>query len=200
MLPTMKQQRLQSRLTNFQHSWLNKRSMSFCVTTEMWWPVYIEDKGLFCLLCKKHDMSNPQNKSKVFNKKPCKRFRPEEFQGHCCMWQVMNAVSAEMLQRVPVFQRTLDKRERVAEDVLLKVFTAAYWIMKEELPNHKIKSHVSPWAYMYSCLAADKKNPPTSVYVKWKPIILVSQNVVVFFNKDVIIIKPFLMNIALFWH
>ena len=66
MLPTMKQQRLQSI-----RSWLNKRSMSFCVTTEMWWPVYIEDKGLFCLLCKKHDTSNPQNRSKVFNKEPC---------------------------------------------------------------------------------------------------------------------------------
>ena len=28
----------------------------------------------------------------------------------------------------------------MAEDVLVKVFTAAYWLMKEELPNHKIKS------------------------------------------------------------
>ena len=43
----------------------------------------------------------------------------------------MNVVSAEMLQGDSVFQRTLDERERVAEDVLLKVFTTAYWIMKE---------------------------------------------------------------------
>ena len=56
----------------------------------------------------------------------------------------MNAVSAEMPQRVSVVQRTLDQRERVAEDVLLKVFPAASWIMKEELPNHKIKSLVTP--------------------------------------------------------
>ncbi|CAH3179840.1 unnamed protein product [Porites lobata] len=53
-------------------SWLNKRSMSFCVTTEMWWPVYVEGEGLFYLLCKKHDTSNPQNETKVFNKEPCK--------------------------------------------------------------------------------------------------------------------------------
>ena len=45
--------------------------MSFCVKTEMWWPVYVEDEGLFCLLCKRHDMSNTQNKSKVFNEEPC---------------------------------------------------------------------------------------------------------------------------------
>ena len=93
---------------------------------------------------------NPQNKSKVFNKEPCKQFRPEEFEDHCRTSQHMNVVSAEMLQGDSVFQRTLDEWERVAEDVLLKVFTAAYWIMKEELPNNKIKSHVSPWAYMHS--------------------------------------------------
>ena len=45
-----------------------------------------------------------------------------------------------MLQRVSCFQKMLDERERVAEDVLLKVFTAGYWLMKEELPNLKIKS------------------------------------------------------------
>ena len=33
----------------------------------------------------------------------------------------MNAVSAEMLQRVSVFQRTLDEREIVTEEVLLKM-------------------------------------------------------------------------------
>ena len=115
----------------FQHSWLNKRSMLFSVKTEMWWPVYVEGEGLFCLLCKRHDMSNPQNKSKVFNKEPCKRFRPEEFEDHCRTSQQMNTVSAEMLQRVSVFQRTLDELEIVTEDVLLKVFTAAYCIMKK---------------------------------------------------------------------
>ena len=98
----------------FQHSWLNKRSLSFCVTTEMWWPVYVEGEGLFCL---KNDTSNPQNKSKVFNKEPCKRFRPEEFEDPCRTLQHMNVVSGEMLQRVSGFQRALDKRERVAEDV-----------------------------------------------------------------------------------
>ncbi|XP_078370311.1 E3 SUMO-protein ligase KIAA1586-like [Oculina patagonica] len=45
-----------------------------------------------------------------------------------------------MLQRVSCFQKTLDERGRVAEDVLVKVFTAVYWLMKEELSNNKIKS------------------------------------------------------------
>ena len=96
----------------------------------MWWPVYVEGEGLFCLLAQK-TRHNPQNKSKVFNKEPCKQFRPEEFEDHCRTSQHMNVVSAEMLQGDSVFQRTLDERERVAEDVLLKVFATAYWIMKE---------------------------------------------------------------------
>ena len=73
---------------------------------------HVEGEGLFCLLCKKHDTSNPQNKSKVFNKDPCKRFRPEKFEDHCRTSQHMNPVSAEMLQKVSVFQRTLDERRR----------------------------------------------------------------------------------------
>ena len=114
----------------FQYSRLNKRSMSFCVTTEMWWPVYVEGEGLICLLCKKHDTSNPQNKSKAFNKEPCKRFRPEEFEDHCHTSQHMNAVSAEMLQRVSVFQRTVDERERVAEDVRIGSWKKSYLITR----------------------------------------------------------------------
>ena len=99
----------------------------------------MEGEGLYCLLCKKLDTFNPQNKSKIFNKEPCKRFRPEA-PDHLQTTQHKNAVAAEMLQRVSCFQKTLDERERVAEDVLVKVFTAGYWLMKEELPNHKIES------------------------------------------------------------
>ena len=76
----------------------------------MWRPVYVEGEGLFCLLCKKHDTSNPQNKLKVFNKEPCKRFRLGEFEDQCRKSQHMNAVSAEMLQRDSLFQRTGNSR------------------------------------------------------------------------------------------
>ena len=114
----MKQNSFQNKATNFSTAgWLQKRSLSFCVTTEMWWPVYVEGEGLYCLLCKKHDTFNPQNKSKIFNKEPCKRFRPEALADHLQTAQHKNAVAAEMLQRVSSFQKTLDERERVAEGV-----------------------------------------------------------------------------------
>ena len=133
-------QQLSKQSSKFQHSWLFKTSLSFCLTTKIWWPVYLEGEGLCCLLCRKHDTFNPQNKSKMFNKEPCKRFCLEVLSDHLQTIQHKNAVSAETLLRVSCFQKTLDERERVAEDVLVKVFTATYWLMKEELPNHKIKS------------------------------------------------------------
>ena len=98
----------------FQHSWLQEISLSFCVTTEMWWPVYVAGEGPYCLLCKKQDTFNPQNKSKIFNKEPCKRFRLEALADHLQTAQHKNAGAAEMLQRVSCFQKTLDQCERVA--------------------------------------------------------------------------------------
>ena len=119
-----KAEQLSKQSYTFQHSWLQKRSLSFCVTTEIWWPVHKEGEGLYCLLCKKHDTFNPQNKSKISNKEPCKRFRPEALADHLQTTQHKNAVAAEMLQRVSCFQKTLAERERVAEDVLVEVFTS----------------------------------------------------------------------------
>lgn len=88
--------------------------------------MYVEGEGLYCLLCKKHDTFNPLNKSKNSNNEPYKQFRPEALAEHLQTTQHKNAVAAEMLQRVSCFQKTLDERERVAEDLLVKVFTAAY--------------------------------------------------------------------------
>ena len=83
--------------------------MSFCVTTEMLWPVML--KARVCSACcakKKHDTSNPQNKSKVFNKEPYKRFRPEEFEDHYRASQHMNSAFHKLLlQKRALFREVL---------------------------------------------------------------------------------------------
>ena len=65
----------------FQHSWLSDKK-SFCEKTDVWWAVYVEGRGLYCLLCSKHDTSNVQNKKKIFNEEPSTRFRPEALSDH----------------------------------------------------------------------------------------------------------------------
>ena len=123
----------------FQHSWLSDKK-SFCEKTDVWWAVYVEGRGLYCLLCSKHDTSNVQNKKKIFNEEPSTRFRPEALSDHVVTQQHKDAVSTELCQRVSCFQKQLDDRARVKDDVLIKVFTTIYWLMKEEIANKKVLS------------------------------------------------------------
>ena len=136
----MKQNSFQNKATNLStagcrkdpsHSLLLRRCGGLC----MWYA-----KAFIACCAKKHDIFNPQKKSRIFNKEPYKRFSPEALSDHLQITQHQNAVAAEMLQRVSCFQKMLDEHERVAKDVLVNMFTAGYWLMKVELPNHKIKS------------------------------------------------------------
>lgn len=53
----------------FQHQWILDKN-SFCKKTGLNWLVYVEGRGMFCLLCRKHDATNLQNKSTKFNTEP----------------------------------------------------------------------------------------------------------------------------------
>ncbi|WAR15709.1 hypothetical protein MAR_005814 [Mya arenaria] len=122
-----------------QHCWLDKK-VSYCNKTGVWWAIYVEGDGLYCLLCRKHDCFNPQNKSKAFNKVASTRYRVEALTDHVQTQQHKNAVTTELLQRVSCFQKEIDQREEVEDTVLSKVFKALYWVVKEEIPNIKANS------------------------------------------------------------
>ena len=122
----------------FQHSWLSDKK-SFCEKTDVWWAVYVEGRCLYCLLCSKHDTSNVQNK-KIFNEEPKTHSRPEALSDHVVTQQHKYTVTTELCQRVSCFQKQLDDRDRVKDDVLIKVFTTTYWLMKEEIANKKVLS------------------------------------------------------------
>ena len=107
----------------FKHSWLMD-TKSYCNQTEVWWPVFVEGQGLYCLLCTKQDTENPQNKKKIFNEEPSTRFRPEALSDHIGTKQHRDAVTTELTQRVSCFQKQLDHQENVKDDALVKVFTS----------------------------------------------------------------------------
>lgn len=46
----------------FKHSILMDKTTSFSQDTGLWWLVYIEQEGMYCLLCKKHNNLNPNNR------------------------------------------------------------------------------------------------------------------------------------------
>lgn len=95
-----------------QHSWLENKKMSYCETTNLWWAIFSEGEGLYCYLCRKHDTMNTQNKTKIFNKDPSKRIRPEAFTDHCKTVQHQNAISSEMLQKSLFFKGKYRKERR----------------------------------------------------------------------------------------
>ena len=59
----------------FQHKWLFEESLAFSKETGMWWLLYVEGQGMFCLLCRIHNTKNPFNKDSKFNSEPSVRFK-----------------------------------------------------------------------------------------------------------------------------
>ena len=92
---------------------------------------------MFCIICRKHDTINPQNKSKKFNTEPSARFKRKTVEEHASHQQHLAAVEAELLSRVSVFQHQVSYREQVRESVDYNAFLSLYWVAKKELANCK---------------------------------------------------------------
>lgn len=95
---------------------------------------------MFCLLCRKHDATNLQNKSKKFNTEPAARFKCKSIEEHLTSQQQKAAISAEHLSCISVFPKEFEEREKSKEDVYFNAFLALYWIAKEEIVNRKFTS------------------------------------------------------------
>ena len=135
-LRTDEKQRLSSKKDKFQHEWLFEANV-FCEKTGLPWLVFVEGEGMYCLICKKHKLSNQQNKSDIFNEKPSIRYKTTAINEHAQTQKHSAAISCEMINRVSVFQRELDERQKVNDTVLFKVFYSIYWPAKEGIANRK---------------------------------------------------------------
>ena len=91
--------RFDGKKDKFSHKWLEERGLSFCEVTEVWWLVYVEGKGMFCLLCRQNDEHNILNKWKVFNKDPSVRFKKSAVDKHRHSAQHKRAVQREMIMQ-----------------------------------------------------------------------------------------------------
>ena len=121
----------------FQHQWISDNSLSYCEKNSYHRLLFQEGKGMFCIICRKHDTINPQNKSKKFNTEPSVRFKWKTVEELASHQQHLAAVEAELLSRVSVFQHQVSYREQVRESVYYNAFLSLYWVAKEELANCK---------------------------------------------------------------
>ena len=129
---------LRSLKAKFSHSWVSTKDLSFDKTSGLWWLVYEENKGMFCLLCRKHNLKSSRSKSDVWNTTPSVRLGREAVQDHLTTTQHKEAIKLEMMQRVSTFQKQVNEKYEVNEKMLEKTFTAIYWLAKEEISNQKL--------------------------------------------------------------
>ena len=135
-LRTGEKQRLSSKKDKFQHEWLFDANV-FCEKTGLRWLVFVEGEGIYCLICKKYKSINQQNKSDIFNEKPSVRYKTTAINEHAQSQKHSAAITCEMMNRVSVFQKELDMRQKVNDTVLYKVFYSIYWLAKEGIANKK---------------------------------------------------------------
>ena len=113
----------------FKHSWLNSKN---------WWLCFVENDGMFCLVCKKHQMKHPQNQRSVFASTPSVRFKIDSLNTHVQSKLHIAALQNELLQQVSVFHQEVIKKTEVNNTVLNQVFSSAYFLMKEFVANKKL--------------------------------------------------------------
>ena len=95
----------------FQHQWLFKKETSFCSQTGIWCLVYVENEGMYCLLCRKHKSKSAQNRSETFSNGPSTRFKWNAVTKHMSSTKHKTTVKNELLNRVSHFQKQVDEKE-----------------------------------------------------------------------------------------
>ena len=122
----------------FDHKWIMGKQLSYCHSTGIWDVIYVEGQGLFCLLCKKFNVKNPQNKFAIFADEPSCRFRKSTIKDHKKSTKPAGARNAELLNRTSVFQKKLDHISAVDTDILYQSFYSFYYLARELIANKKI--------------------------------------------------------------
>ena len=139
-LRTGEKQRLSSKKDKFQHERLFDANV-FCEKTGLRWLVFVEGEGMYCPICKNTNLRiNKLNKSDIFNETPSVRYKTTAINEHVQSQKHSAAITCEMMNRVSVFQKELDERQKVNDTVLYKVFYSINWLAKEGIANKKAAS------------------------------------------------------------
>lgn len=61
----------------FNHSLIFDKNLAYVSKTQLWWLVFVEGEGQYCLVCKKFDSKNPPNKKEFFSAEPSTRLKKD---------------------------------------------------------------------------------------------------------------------------
>lgn len=126
IVSTTNQETISKNKHRFKHSILMDKTTSFSQDTGLWWLVYIEQEGMYCLLCKKHNNLNPNNKD-IFCKKPGLRYRKEAIQDHSKSKVHKAAELEENIQSISIPERGKNMHQKY---FLLHLLRCIGWLKK----------------------------------------------------------------------
>ena len=109
----------------FNHGWVEN--------IDNWWLCHVEGEGMFCIICKKHRVTNPQNKTDKFSGVASDRFKSDAIETHRKSGRHRSALEAEMIARMSIFHKEFVEKKETE----ISVLETAYFLMKEYLPNRK---------------------------------------------------------------
>ena len=124
--------------TKFQHKWLFDPTVAKCSYTGIWCLTNIDGLGMSCAVCQMSNASQLKNDSKVWNSGLNVRYETETVQGHlvCTLdHKTMHGdgVGTEKLRKSYFVEKEREEASKVNK-AYEKVFHAAYWLAKEEIP------------------------------------------------------------------
>lgn len=132
----------------FKHEWISLKAKNdgkskninsaFDLDAGLWWLIYIEDRGMFCLLCMKHMQG--EARLAPFCEKPSVRMRPGTLGDHLSSASHKSSVQVEHTQRVSQFHKLSVQKDQAQDTILKNAFLSAYWLAKEEVANKKFPS------------------------------------------------------------
>ncbi|XP_072028202.1 uncharacterized protein [Amphiura filiformis] len=99
----------------FKHSWITAKKTSFCEKTGIWWLVYVEGEGMFCLLCRIH--RDVKNKQSTFNQNPCLSFKHSAVTGHGESSGHVQAIKCELDRRMSPLAQEYQEEHDFADNI-----------------------------------------------------------------------------------
>ena len=114
------------------------KKFSHALIAHNWWLVFVEGQGLFCLICKKHNMKNDINKRDVFVNTPGQRFISDAVKSHAVASVHKSAYEVEFTQRFSEFEKEDREKKAVANSVYERAFHTAYFLMKGFISNGQL--------------------------------------------------------------
>lgn len=84
---------------------------------------------MFCIICKKHGVTNSQNKTDKFSGMASERFKSDTIETHRKSGHNRSALEAEMTARMSIFHKEFVEKKEAEISVLEKAFSTEYFLM-----------------------------------------------------------------------